>query len=151
MENISEKVERESWKKRKIILFDKQVPAPVLYSFLALSVLTIFFPKYFALVLIFFLFAYPLQVLAQETNTHPTWLAWVPIANLYLMCKIAGHPFWFVGLFIPIVHLWAWYKVGAALAEIRNSSSALGLLMLIPGLGPSILLWHLAFKKQSVK
>ena len=137
------------------MIFGKQIPAVILYSFLALFVLTIFFPKYFVgtafLVMIFFLFSYPLQVLAQETNTRPGWLAWVPIANLYLMCKIAGHPFWFLGLFIPIVHLLAWYEVGVGLAEKRNSSWALGFLMLIPGLGQLIVFWYLAFKKQSVK
>ena len=151
MENIGEQVEKESWKKRKVMLFGKQVPAAILYFFLALVVLVIFFPKYFAWVIILFLFAYPLQVLAQETDTRPSWLAWVPIANLYLMCKIAGHPFWFLGLFIPIVHLLAWYEVGVGLAEKRNSSWALGFLMLIPGLGQLILFWYLAFKKQSVK
>jgi len=65
--------------------------------------------------------------------------------------KSAMHPFWFLGLFIPIVHLLAWYEVGVGLAEKRNSSWALGLLMLIPGLGQLILFWYLAFKKQPVK
>jgi hypothetical protein len=31
--------------------------------------------------------AYSIMVIANKTNTENSWLAWIPIANLYLLCK----------------------------------------------------------------
>lgn len=31
-----------------------------------------------------------LQKIAEKTNTPNGWMAWIPIANIYLMCMIAG-------------------------------------------------------------
>jgi uncharacterized membrane protein YhaH (DUF805 family) len=37
---------------------------------------------------------------------HPGWACLIPIYNLYIMCKIAGRPGWWVILmFIPLVNL----------------------------------------------
>ena len=33
-----------------------------------------------------------LQTIATKTNTANTWLAWIPIANLFLMLGIAKKP-----------------------------------------------------------
>ena len=47
-----------------------------------------------------------LQTIAGKTGTPDGWLAWIPVANVYLMCKIAGKPTWWVVLFfIPFVNL----------------------------------------------
>ncbi len=35
-----------------------------------------------------------LMKIAKKTGTEPEWLAWIPIANLYLLSKIAGMPWW---------------------------------------------------------
>jgi len=42
--------------------------------------------------------------IAKKTNTPHAWLAWIPIANIYLMTQIAKIPWWltFVG-FLPII------------------------------------------------
>ncbi|MBC7770934.1 MAG: signal peptidase I, partial [Pyrinomonadaceae bacterium] len=41
-----------------------------------------------------------------EKAGYPGWAAIVPIYNLYIMCKIAGRPGWWVILmFIPIVSI----------------------------------------------
>lgn len=37
-------------------------------------------------------FSYSLQVIADKTNTEDSWMAWVPIVNLYLLCRISGKP-----------------------------------------------------------
>lgn len=46
--------------------------------------------------------------LAKKTNTEPAWLAWIPIANLYLHSKMAGMHWWpmllLIGLVIPFVN-----------------------------------------------
>lgn len=31
-----------------------------------------------------------LHIIANKTNTPNAWLAWIPIANIYLMCKVTG-------------------------------------------------------------
>lgn len=152
-------IQRKPWYKKKVSVFGKQIPAIVLYSFF-LFFFPLFIISFFSelawevlgsgiyIFLIIFLFGYPLYILAQKTNTKPYWLAWIPIVNFYLMFKIAKISLLlFIGLFIPIIHLVAWYLVGAGLAESRNSPRSLGLLMLIPGFGQLILLWYLAFKK----
>jgi len=50
-------------------------------------------------------FAY--MALAKKTKTEPAWLAWIPIANLYLHSKMAGMHWWPVLLiivgFIPVI------------------------------------------------
>ncbi|MBN3040284.1 MAG: hypothetical protein JW867_04085 [Candidatus Omnitrophica bacterium] len=49
-------------------------------------------------------FAITLQIVAHKTNTSPAWLAWIPGANVFLMCAIAQRSIiWAVLiLFLPI-------------------------------------------------
>ncbi len=85
--------------------------------------------------------ALALMVIAKKTKTENAWLAWIPVANLYLMTKIAGVSWWTLlivlfGNFIPIlggiaalaVMIWWWWKI----AEARNKPGWYGILMLIP-------------------
>lgn len=49
--------------------------------------------------------------IAKKTKTHPTWLAWIPVANLYQRSKIARMHWWpilliIVGM-IPIIGFFA--------------------------------------------
>lgn len=48
-----------------------------------------------------------LMRIAKKIGTEPAWLAWIPIANLYLMSQMAGMHWWpvllVVGGFIPII------------------------------------------------
>ena len=51
----------------------------------------------FLLVLLVVLYIYSsltLMIVAKRLNVEPAWLAWIPIANLYLMSKIAKQPWW---------------------------------------------------------
>lgn|SRR3989338_3114825 len=99
-------------------------------------------------------FALALMTIAKKTNTKNPWLAWIPVANLYLMTEIAGVPWWtllivlFVGL-IPFVGglvvlgitIWWWWKI----AEARGKPGWLAILMLIPVVNiaiPGIIAWH---------
>jgi hypothetical protein len=82
-----------------------------------------------------------LMTIAKKTNTPNPWLAWIPVANLYLMTRIAGVPWWtllivlFAG-FIPfigglvslVITIWWWWKI----AEARKKPGWFGILMLIP-------------------
>ena len=64
-----------------------------------------------------------LMKIAQKTNTPNAWLAWIPIANMYLMTQVAQVPWWtFLGIFlgfIPFIGsllilgltIWWWMKI----------------------------------------
>ncbi|MFZ5955120.1 MAG: hypothetical protein ACOYT4_01740 [Nanoarchaeota archaeon] len=70
---------------------------------------------FFIVLLIAFFLAIALYVyvslaymnIAKKTNTEPAWLAWIPIANFYLMSKIADMRWWpmllLIGIFIPFI------------------------------------------------
>ncbi len=77
--------------------------------------------------------ALTLHVIANKTDTRNSWLAWIPIANLYLMCKVAGRSGWWTILFfIPLVNLVLGVIIWMAIARARNQPSWLGILMIIP-------------------
>jgi len=74
-----------------------------------------------------------LHIIANKTNTANPWLAWIPIANIYLMCKVGGKPGWWTILFfIPLVNIIIGIIVWMGIAEARNRPSWLGVLMIIP-------------------
>jgi hypothetical protein len=85
------------------------------------------------------------MVIANKTNTENSWLAWIPIANLYLICKIAGKPGWWVILFlIPLVNIVISIIIWMKIAEMRGKPSWLGILWIIPPIG-LIVVGYLAF------
>jgi len=93
-----------------------------------------------SLLLIYIYYAICLQLIAKKTNHGPAWQAWVPIVNLFLMCKIAGINYlWLLVLllsFIPIVSIvvslgftgFIWYRI----ALTRNKPGWIGILSIIP-------------------
>ena len=77
--------------------------------------------------------ALTLYIIANKTGTRNSWLAWIPIANLYLMCKVAGMSGWWTILFfIPLVNIVLGIIVWMGIASARNQPSWLGILMIIP-------------------
>jgi hypothetical protein len=83
--------------------------------------------------IIYVYYAICLMVIANKTGTHNSWLAWIPIANIYLMCKVAGKPGWWVILFfIPFVNIVIAIIVWMKIAEARKKPGWLGILMIIP-------------------
>jgi hypothetical protein len=50
-------------------------------------------------VAIYVWFALCLYIIAKKIGTSNPWLAWIPIANIYLMCKVAGKPGWWIVFF----------------------------------------------------
>ena len=74
-----------------------------------------------------------LHTIANKTGTPNGWLAWIPIANLYLMCKVAGRSGWWTILFfIPLANIVILIIVWMDIAKARNKPSWLGILMIIP-------------------
>jgi len=99
--------------------------------------------------------AWALMTIARKTKTEYPWLAWIPLANLYLMTQIAGVQWWtflivIVAWLIPVVGgligliimLWWWWKI----AEARNRPGWWGILMIVPILN-LVLLGILAWGK----
>ncbi|MDA3856526.1 MAG: hypothetical protein PF569_09805 [Candidatus Woesearchaeota archaeon] len=108
------------------------------------------------LVLIFIAYvisALALMKIAQRTKTENAWLAWIPIANIFLMVNIAQKEWWyaliilFIG-FIPFLGAFAslglvvyiWWLI----TERLGKSGALSLLMIIPIINLGFML-YLAF------
>ena len=87
-----------------------------------------------------------LMRIAQKTKTKNSWLAWIPIADFYLLTQTARQSGWwtllFIGIFIPIVTglvglailiitIWLLWLTG----EKLKKNGAWSLLCLIPGIG----------------
>lgn len=88
-----------------------------------------------------------LQVIAKKTNTENGWLAWIPIANLFLMCNIAKKSLWWVLLMlIPIANIVFMALVWMEIAKARGKESWLGILMVVP-VANFIIPGYLAFSK----
>lgn len=88
-----------------------------------------------------------LQIIAVKTDTENGWLAWIPIANIYLTCKIAGKPgWWLLLLLIPVVNIFISIIVWVEIAKARNKSDWLGILMIVPIVN-LIVLGYLAFSE----
>ena len=77
--------------------------------------------------------ALALQTIATKTGTANEWLAWIPIANLFLMLNVAKKPMWWFLLFlIPLVNLVIAIMVWMAVAEARGKPNWWGILMIVP-------------------
>jgi len=71
-----------------------------------------------------------------EKAGEPGWHAIIPIWNIYVMTKIGGVEWWWllVLMFVPIVNLYAMYKIYRGVAEAFGQ-----------GLGFTLGLWFLPF------
>jgi Family of unknown function (DUF5684) len=77
--------------------------------------------------------ALALQTIATKTGTANEWLAWIPVANLFLMLSVAKKPMWWFILFlIPLVNLVMAIMVWMAVAEARGKPNWWGILMIVP-------------------
>jgi len=84
-------------------------------------------------VLAYAYFAYSIQIIARKTNTENEWFAWIPVLNVYLLCKIADKPGWWVILLvIPLVNTVFCILIWLAIAKARGKPEWLGVLSIIP-------------------
>jgi hypothetical protein len=84
---------------------------------------------------LYIIYALPLFVIARKSQHPMAWLAFVPLADLWLMCDMADKEIWWilVALLVPFVG-WVLFNivVWTAIAENTNKPSWLGILMVIP-------------------
>ncbi len=89
-----------------------------------------------------------LQLIAKKTGTEPSWLAWIPVANLFLSCKIGGLSYlWLLAFLVPFVNVlvsvYIWYRI----TEARGKPGLLSLLMLVP-VANFVFMGYLAFSRD---
>ena len=106
-------------------------------------------------IIYYVVFAVALMKIAQRTNTENPWLAWIPIANLFLMVFVAKKEWWWaliilVSFIIPIIgpligmglFIYIWWLI----CERLGKPGPLSLLMLVP-IANIVLPLYLAFSK----
>ena len=77
-----------------------------------------------------------LMVIARKTGTPGGLMAWIPIANIVLMCRIAGKSGWWALLvFIPLVNIVIGIAIWMGIARARGKSPAMAFLLLVPLVG----------------
>jgi hypothetical protein len=100
---------------------------------------------FFFIAVIYVYMALALMTIATKTNTPNGWLAWIPIANIFLMFNIAGKPaWWFILFLIPLVNIVIAIIVWMAIAEARHKPNWWGILMIVPVINiivPGYLAW----------
>jgi hypothetical protein len=77
--------------------------------------------------------ALALQTIATKTATPNGWLAWIPIANIFLMLSIAKKPmWWFILCLVPLVNIVIIILIWMGVAEARHKPNWWGILMIVP-------------------
>lgn len=84
-------------------------------------------------------FALCLQVIAKKTGTPNEWMAWIPIANIFLMVNVAKKPLWWILLLlIPLVNIVIAILLWMAIAEQRGKENWIGILIIVPVVGIAV-------------
>jgi hypothetical protein len=86
--------------------------------------------------------------IAEKTGTEPRWIAWVPVASMYLVCKIGGKSGWWVlACFIPYIGSFIALYLLLQLPKALGVQSAAKYLIIIPVVN-FFYLGHLAFREE---
>ena len=94
----------------------------------------------FLMILVYVYQALTLMIIAKKLNHKHPWLAWIPIANIFLEASLAEKPWWtvlfillawvpFLGVAI-IIFLMIWYFW--RISERRGQEGWMGILMIVP-------------------
>ncbi|WP_019501087.1 DUF5684 domain-containing protein [Pseudanabaena sp. PCC 6802] len=87
-----------------------------------------------------------LMKIAEKLSIPNSWLAWVPIAQIWVMIRAAGKPgWWLILLFVPLVNFVIGLIVLFSIPPNLGKSSLLGLLIFLPVLGVFLYWGLLAF------
>ena len=84
--------------------------------------------------------------IADKLDIPNSWLAWIPIAQIWVMVRAAGKPgWWLVLFFIPLVNFVIGLIVLFGIPTSLNKSPLYGLLIFVPILGVFLYFGLLAF------
>lgn len=85
---------------------------------------------------VYIVVAVGLSMLAARLGMRGGWMAWVPVLNLFLLCRMARSSFvWVLFALVPIAGLGALAYLGARVARRLGMSAAVGVLWGVPFLG----------------
>ncbi len=91
-------------------------------------------------------FSFALMKIGDKAGVPNSWLAWIPLGNLWVMCRAAGKPGWWLLLFlVPLVNIVIALMVIFGMPGQVGKSSLLGLLIFIPVIGIFLYYGILAF------
>lgn len=111
------------------------LPDALVPIFAAMGIMLFFF-----IIAVYIYGALALMKIAKKLKTEPAWLAWIPIANFYLMVKMVKWPWWtFFAIFLPIIPILGnlalivvvvmiWWNI----AEALKRPGWFGILMIVP-------------------
>jgi hypothetical protein len=100
------------------------------------------------LVVIWVYTSFCFQRIAQKSKTDMDWLAWVPIANTYLMCKMTRTSGWWVLLIcVPYIGMIFLLILLSRVPKCLGIKGASRFLILVPFFN-FIYLGYLAFRKE---
>ncbi len=84
----------------------------------------------------YLLLAFGLSLLGARMRQRSTWLAWIPVFNFYLMCRLARAPLLLIlPALIPVLNFLVFAWLGAGMAKRVGRSGWFGALFGIPLLG----------------
>ena len=136
----------------RLIAQDSNVDSPSLRNFDSLTEdekaivnKIILFASIFGLVVYVFT-SFCLMKIADKLSIPNSWLAWIPIAQVWVMVRAAGKPgWWLILLFIPLVNIVIALIILFAMPVNLGKSSLYGLLTFVPLLGIFLYFGLLAF------
>ncbi len=95
------------------------------------------------------LFCYPVFLIAKKTGTQYPFFAFIPILNLYLLCKISGRPvWWIIPYLLPFVNLIIDVLVWMSISRIRQKPEWLGIISVVPILN-LCMIWYVALSDET--
>ncbi len=90
------------------------------------------------------------QRIARGLAVKHTWFAWIPVLNVYLVCRIAGKRYlWTVLCFIPVVNVIMYILICFKLSRACGKGRVMGLLLLVPVVN-LIVLWVLVVRAEGI-
>ncbi|MEI6428491.1 MAG: DUF5684 domain-containing protein [Pseudanabaena sp. ELA607] len=90
--------------------------------------------------------SFALMKIADKTGVPNSWLAWIPVASLWVMCRAAGKPgWWLILFFVPIVNVVITFLIIFGMPVQLGKTSLLGLLVFVPVIGIFLYYGILAF------
>lgn len=96
---------------------------------------------YLIFIIIYFFGCYLIWRIAKKMSVGPYWMAWIPFANDYLVCRMAGKHFgWWILFYIPVVNIYVAYVFWRQILIKFKKPGWLALLMLVPGINFLMLL-----------
>lgn len=91
-------------------------------------------------------------VIAYKSRHPLSWLAFVPLANAWLLCDMADKPLWWlVLLFVPWVDIVVYALIWMAIAENTNKEPWLGILMVIPLVNVAVACYMAFYEPDTIR